>query len=160
MSLPNSNIRNFAKGSFEKIHKGTSSGDYLKNKKSKLTYCNNQSCGGKIARATSYEQRNLFENGKFLDSIKSNSINPNHKHDLINNLYSSLDLKETYILTDVETNQPTCIDISLIPFYESYNVDPDSSLFGSSECTTNNYVNYMVSNMDYVPPPTILFNKS
>ena len=160
MSLSNSNISNLAKASFEKVQKGTTSGDYLKNKKSKLAYCNNQSCGGKMSRVTSYDQKNLFENGKYLDSINNDSPNPNHKYDLINNLYSKMDLAGTHVVTDVSNNEPTCIDISLIPFYESYNVDPDSSLFGNSECNINHFVNYMVPNLDYVPPPTVLYNRT
>ena len=160
-STQNSAITNIAKATFEPINKGTSSGDYLKNKKSKLAYCNSQSCGGKPAQVSSYSQKLLFENGKYLNTIKnSGTLNPNHKHDLINNLFSAVDLSGTNVITDVSNNEPTCIDISLIPFYESYNIDTDGSLFGNSICTINNYVDYMVPNLNYLPPPTVLFNRS
>ena len=160
-SIQNSTITNIARPAFETINKGTSSGDYLKNKKSKLAYCNSKSCGGKPAQVSSYSQKLLFENGKYLNTIKnSGTLNPNHKHDLINNLFSAVDLSGTNVITDVSNNEPTCIDISLIPFYESYNIDTDGSLFGNSICTINNYVDYMVPNLNYLPPPTVLFNRS
>lgn len=153
------NITNLAKPTFEKINKATTSGDYLKNKKSKIAYCNSQSCG-KMSRAKSYDEKNLFNNGKYLDELDNNKLNPNHKYDLAYSLYSALDLSGAYVVTDVSNNDPTCIDISLIPFYESYNIDTDDSLFGDSNCNSLNYVNYMTTNLDYIPPTTVLFNRS
>ena len=153
------NITNLAKPTFEKLHRVTTSGDYLKDKKSRIAYCNSQSCG-KMSRAGSYAEKNLFNNGKYLDELDKNVFNPNHKYDLAYNLYSSLDLSGTYVVTDISNNEPTCIDISLIPFYESYNIDTDNSLFGDSNCNTLNYASYMTSNLDYVPPTTVKFNRS
>ena len=152
---------NYARPTFETIKKGDSSSDYLKNKKSKLSFCNGGGGCGRLNKSNSYNEKNLFNNGKLLNEIVLvNGINPNHKYDLINNLFSTMDLTDTLIITDVINNEPTCIDISLIPFYESYNIDTNSSLFGSSECDTNNYVHYMTENLDYVAPPTVLFNRS
>lgn len=153
-----SNIFNVAKSTFEKKTKGTSSGDYLKNKKSKITYCNGQSCG-KPMRVSSYDQKVLYQNGKYLNDIDQTGVDPNHKYDLINNLYSELDLSGAFVVTDISNNDLTNIDISLIPFYENYMVDPDSSLFNNSMCNPNKYVNYMIPNTNYVPPTTVLFNR-
>jgi hypothetical protein len=153
-----SNIFNVAKSTFEKKMRGTTSGDYLKNKKSKLTYCNGQSCGNPL-RVSSYDQKFLYQNGKYLNEIMQNGfVDPNHKFDMINNLYSELDLSGAFVVTDISDNNLTNIDISLIPFYENYMVDPDSSLFNNSMCNTNKYVNYMTSNLNYVPPTTVFFN--
>ena len=139
--------------------KGGSSGDYLKNKKSRLTYCNGQSCG-KPMRVSSYDQKFLYQNGEYLNNVDKYGVDPNHKFDMINNLYSELDLSGAFVVTDISDNYLTNIDISLIPFYESYIVDPDSSLFNNSMCNPNNYVQYMTPNENYVPPTTILFNRS
>lgn len=153
------NITNLAKPTFLKLKQGTESSDYLKNKKSKLIYCNQGKCG-RLNASTSYNERNLYNNGKILNDQGENTLNPNHKYDLINNLFSTLNLDGTYVVTDVSNNEPTCIDISLIPFYESYNIDPDDSLFGDSSCSVNNFVHYMTPNLDYVAPPTVLYNRS
>lgn len=153
------NITNLAKPTFEKDNRSTTSGDYLKNKKSRIAYCNSQSCG-KMSRAGSYAEKNLFNNGKYLNELDNNEFNPNHKYDLGYSLYSALDLSGTFVVTDISNNEPTCIDISLIPFYESYNIDTDNSLFGDSNCNSLNYINYMTPNLDYVPPTTVLFNRS
>jgi hypothetical protein len=151
-----SNITNLAKPTFDKFNKGTTSSDYLKNK---IAYCNGSSCGN-MSRVRSYDEKNLMSNGKYLSDIDKIGINPNYKYDLGISLFTTLDLNGTYVVTDVSNNEPTCIDISLIPFYESYNIDTDNSLFGDSKCNTLNYVNYMTPNLNYVPPTKILFNRS
>ena len=111
-------------------------------------------------RVSSYNEKNLIENGKILDIIvQSGGIDPNHKYDMVNNLYSELDLSGVSVITDVSDNEITNIDISLVPFYESYNIDTDSSLFNNSMCNPNKYVNYMTPNLTYVPPTTVLFNR-
>lgn len=154
------NITNLAKPTFEKIKKGTESSDYLKNKKSKLIYCNGGKCG-RLNKSTSYNERILYNNGKLInDNGDGLTINPNHKYDLVNNLFSTMDLNGAYVITDVSNNDPTCIDISLIPFYGNYNIDPDDSLFGDSSCSANNFVNYMTTNLDYVAPTTVLYNRT
>ena len=155
-----SNIVNIAKASFEKRHKGGSSSDYLTNKKSKIAYCNKTNCMQPYNRVSSYNEKNLIENGKILDIIdQSGGVDPNHKYDMVNNLYSELDLSGVSVITDVSDNEITNIDISLVPFYESYNIDTDSSLFNNSMCNPNKYVNYMTPNLTYVPPTTVLFNR-
>jgi hypothetical protein len=159
--MSSSNITNIAKCSFEKKKKGGSSSDYLTNKKSKIAYCNKNGCSREYNRVSSYSEKALIRNGEHLDLIaQNNGVDPDHKHDLINNLYSELDLNGVYVITDISGNELTNIDISLIPFYESYNIDINSSLFNNSMCNVNRYVKYMKSNLNYVPPTTILFNRT
>jgi hypothetical protein len=153
------NITNLGKPTFDKLNKSITSSDYLKNKKSRIAYCNSQTCG-KLSRTISYDEKILFNNGKYLSKADNNEFNPDHKYDLSYSLYSALDLSGTFIVTDISNNEPTCIDISLIPFYESYNIDTDNSLFGDSGCNTLNYVQYMTNNLDYIPPTTVKYNRS
>ena len=159
--MSTSNIMNIAKCSFEKKTKGTSSGDYLTNKKSKLAYCNKNVCSSEYNRVSSYSEKVLIRNGEHLDIISNNDgVDPDHKYDMINNLYSELDLSGVSVVTDISDNNLTNIDISLIPLYESYNVDINSSLFNNSMCNVNKYVKYMKPNLTYVAPTTVLFNRT
>ena len=151
---------NLAKSTFEMARKSNTSSDYIKNKKSKLIYCNEGQCG-RLSKTNSYNEMNLYNNGKLLNTIiEFGTVEPHRKHDLINNLYSTMDLSGALVITDISNNEPTCIDISLIPFYESYNIDSDASLFGDTECSVNNFVRYMTPNLDYVAPTTVLYNRS
>jgi hypothetical protein len=127
---------NIANRTFEISNKGSSSGDYLKNKKSKLMYCSRQGiCNNK--KVTSYEQRNMIESGRLLDAPKDQYTN-----DLHSNLETELDFSGTHIVTDVETGLNTPINIGITPFYRFYNIDKDGTLFGKTVCAENNYVNY------------------
>ena len=129
---------NIANRTFEISNKGTSSGDYLKNKKSKLMYCSRQGiCNNK--KVTSYEQRNMIESGRLLDAPKDQ-----YTYDLHSNLEMQLDFTGTRILTDVITGQNSTLNIALIPFYEFYDIDKDGTLFGKTVCAENNYVNYRI----------------
>ena len=127
-----------ANRTFEISNKGTSSGDYLKNKKSKLMYCSRQGiCNNK--KVTSYEQRNMIESGRLLDAPKDQ-----YTYDLHSNLEMQLDFSATNLVTDVTTKQNTAINIGQTPFYRYYNIDKDGTLFGKTTCDENNYVNYRV----------------
>lgn len=157
-NISSNSISNFGKSTFEKIKKVTESSDYLKNKKSKLIYCNGGKCG-RLNPSTSYNERILYNNGKLINNNEDGLIN--HKYDLVNNLFSTLDLNGSYVVTDISNNDSTTsIDISLIPLYEHYNIDSDNSLFGNSSCSSNNFVNYMTPNLDYVAPTTVLYNRT
>jgi len=127
---------NIANRTFEISNKATSSGDYLKNKKSKLMYCSRQGiCNNK--KVTSYEQRNMIESGRLLDAP-----NNQYTYDLNSNLEMQLDFSDTHVVTDVETKLNTAINIGNTPFYRYYNIDKDGTLFGKTVCAENNYVNY------------------
>ena len=127
---------NIANRTFEISNKGTSSGDYLKNKKSKLMYCSRQGiCNNK--KVTSYEQRNMIESGRLLDTH-----NDEYTYDLHSNLEMQLDFANTHLITDRFTGENTPINMARVPFYQSYSIDKDGTLFGKTVCSENNYVNY------------------
>ncbi len=149
---------NLAISSFERVKPSVTSSDYLKNKKSKLTYCNGNSCT-KLTQASSYDQKNLFNNGQYLDSIEGDPLTRNYKYGLITTLHTAMDLSGVKVVTDLSDNEVTCVDISLIPFYENYSIDYDSKLFGNTPCSLNNYVTFQKLNSDYVPPTDIRFSK-
>lgn len=127
---------NIANRTFEISNKGSSSGDYLKNKKSKLMYCGRQGiCNNK--KVTSYEQKNMIEAGRLLESHVDQ-----YTYDLHSNLEMQLDFSNTRIVTDITTGENTPINIGITPFYRYYNIDKDGTLFGKTVCAENNYVNY------------------
>ena len=150
---------NSAITSFERIQPIISSSDYLKNKKSKLTYCKANNCT-KLTQASSYDQMNLFNNGQYLESVAGDPLLVgNYKSGLISTLYTAMDLTGVLIVTDLIDNEATCIDISLIPFYENYSIDYNSTMFGNTPCSLNNYFIYQKSNMSFVPPTDVRYSK-
>ena len=129
---------NIAKKAFELPNKGGSSSDYLTNKKSKLLVCNRQgNCNNK--KVSSYEQKILIDNGKLIETPLDTYTN-----DLYSNLRMQLDYSGAKLVTDISSNNVTCINVSLLPFYNSYKIDEDGDMFGKTVCAENNFVNYRV----------------
>lgn len=78
-------------------------------------------------------------------------IYPFQKKDLIVNLYSKEDLQGVTSLcsgTNVCTQPSPNIDSTKLPFCQNYIIDPNGTLFGSSQCGINNYTNYMVPDVE------------
>ena len=136
---------NLAKPTFETYSKIGSSSDYLTNKKSRLAYCNSaQNTCGKM-RVRTYGERTLYETGRLLETTNQQ----HNKTNLINNLYSAIDLSGVVTVSDSSVTTPpksTLIDVSILPFYEQYLVDPKAELFGNTQCSENNIVQYSKSN--------------
>jgi hypothetical protein len=127
-----------AKQAFEIPKKGGTSGDYLKNKKSKIMVCNqNGICDNK--KVSSYEQKRLVDNGKLLQAPDDQIT-----YDLYSSLQTQLDYEGTRIVSDISNGLITCITNKNIPFYGTYSIDPDGIMFGNTICSRNNYVNYRV----------------
>ena len=77
---------NIAKQAFEIPNKGGSSSDYLKNKKSKLMYCNRSGhCNNKLV--SSYAEKNIIQNGRNLETPVDS---------ITFHLYSNLDTQLNY----------------------------------------------------------------
>lgn len=76
---------------------------------------------------------------------------PFEKKDLIVNLYSKEDLQGVTSVcsgtNDCEQSNPK-IDSSKMPFCQNYIIDPNGSLFGSSQCGINNFTDYMVPDVE------------
>ena len=145
--------------------------DYLERKKSLRTRCTSQANCGRIKNAKSYEQVNQYNEGFRLNRSYSCNVLPFNKADLIVNLYSKMDLKDTCTmingfpcidpeLSDVScsligSNIPKCCSYacssaktitpgSSNPFNWNNTIDPVGSLFGKSQCGVENYTQYMV----------------
>jgi len=142
--MTSSAFTNLAKPTFETYSKIGSSSDYLTNKKSRLAYCNTaQNTCGKM-RVRTYGERTLYETGRLLETTNQQ----HNKTNLINNLYSAIDLSGVVTVSDVSGNTPvpTLIDLSILPFYGQYLVDPKAELFGNTQCSENNIVQYTKPN--------------
>ena len=78
-------------------------------------------------------------------------IYPFEKKDLIVNLYSKEDLQGVTSVcsgTNVCAQSSPNIDSTKLPFYQNYIIDPNGTLFGSSQCGINNFTNYMVPDVE------------
>ena len=135
---------NTAKQAFEIPNKGGSSSDYLKNKKSKLMYCNRSGhCNNKLV--SSYAEKNIIQNGRNLETPVDS---------ITFHLYSNLDTQLNYTgirtIVDLSSGLVGAINNSIVPLYKESRIDPDGSMFGSTVCAANNLMNYRVP---YLPQP-------
>ena len=147
-----------AKPTFGTVTQVVFQGDYIANKKAKLTYCsiekNKVNCY-KIVKASSYNQYDLFNKGRYLNALSRGCILPFDKTNLITGLYTKMDLKDA--CTVIDANPCSQVDsctgcltgakidtMSEIPFYLTKTIDPVGNLFGNSTCGVNNFTRYMV----------------
>lgn len=147
---------NFAKQTFDLPNNSGSSGDYIKNKKSKLLYCNRSGhCNNK--KVSSYADKNIIQNGRMLEEPLDEVT-----YDLHSNLVTQLDYNNVKTYVDISNNQPTAIDLAFatgnaIPLYALYSIDPDGAMFGKTVCADNNLVTYRTAYTP-LPPQTIYKN--
>ena len=149
-----------AKPAFGTLREKLYQSDYLERKKAKLVYCNIPNLCNKPIYTYSYDQQNLYNLGKRLNTCNFLRVN---KANLIAGQYSQLDLKNT--CTVIPTTKTPCnlingcapcanftpVPINLlstVPFYQTNNIDPLGELFGNSQCGELNYTNFMV----FYPP--------
>ena len=145
-----------AKPTFGTVTQVAFQGDYIANKKAKLTYCDKKKCN-KIIKASSYNQYNLFNKGRYFDALAKKCILPFNKTDLIAGQYSKMNLSSVCTVIDGYpcSQVGSCsgcltgakIDASSLnpdPFYLTNTIDPVGNLFGNSECGVNNFTRYMV----------------
>ena len=117
-------------------------GDYIQKKKARVTYCNSNMCMKK--NTGTYENYNLLHTAQQLD--RYNCGLPFDKSDLNINLVTKLDTNGLCVLQDASGG--ACaknIDPSL-NIFNNYIIDPSGVLFGNTQCTINNYINYMIYN--------------
>jgi len=138
----NSNPANKAFGVF---FGSKGSGDYTYNKKAKTTYCNTKifNSSPKTGSDGNYL---LFKRAKKINDYPClNSIN---KSNLNVSLITKMDLLNVAVVQDVSSKSiPSKISHNSIPFLD-YNIDPNGSLFGNTNCGINNWQHYMVYNSD------------
>ena len=146
-----------AKPTFGTLTQVAFQGDYIANKKAKLTYCkirDKVNCN-KIVKASSFEQYDLFNKGRYLNTLSRGCILPFDKTNLIAGLYSKMNLKD--VCTVIDGNPCFQVDsctgfltgakidtTSEIPFYLTKTIDPVGELFGNTDCGVNNFTRYMV----------------
>ena len=146
-----------AKATFGALKPDLYQSDYITNKKAKLAFCDIKYLCKNINKASSYNQLNLYNQGRYLKGLEVGAIWPFDKADLIFGLYSKMELKNVCTVIDgppcdkIDScdgcSAVTTIDASplvTVPFYSTNTVDPVGELFGNSSCGTNNFVNYMV----------------
>jgi hypothetical protein len=126
---------------FGKFKEPNYSSDYTKNKADLNILCINSKDKGK---SKSNGKRHVEENC---------DIYPFNKKNLIVNLYSKIDLQNVKVIcegtnTCENANTETTIDITSVPLYQKYIIDPNGSLFGNSRCSTMNYTEYIVPDIE------------
>jgi hypothetical protein len=170
--MSNPNFNNKGDFSFGNLTKVYNSGDYLKNKKSKMLY------NREIINYNNYNQynnRQIINNSKanfmqvndqgdylyklqaqhFNNDISCNTLHYYNNSDLITGLYSFTDLSGVNVILDVSNNvipSSTCPTLgsyakiyknNAAQMYYYYSVDPCGYLFGSpSTCNKNALRNY------------------
>jgi len=134
---------------FGTIRKNNYASDYTNKLTSEIIYCNAVKHCNQIAKANSYEEKNLYNNALICPAI--------NKTNLVAGLYTKEDLDGVTTVCDINnvccqglpyqacSIPNTIIQLTNTPFYEFYKIDPKGRLFGNTECGVNNYRNYMVN---------------
>jgi len=165
-----------AKPAFGTLKEVIFQSEYLKNKKSKRSFCTSESQCGRVTKADSYNHMNLYRQGFRLNKLKSCNALPFDKTNLIANLYSKMDMKYACSFTNglpcvnpelTYANDscglvPPCCSTACLgsktltvgtnatnPFNFTNTIDPVGDLFGKTQCGTENFTHYM-----YFSPPT------
>jgi hypothetical protein len=139
----NSSSANKAFGVFSEPQ---NAGDYIYNKKARLSYCQSNVCTPSLT---------LGSQGNYLLFKKANKLsvypclNSINKANLNINLITKMDLTGVPVIQDFTTKSvPTTITTSATPFLD-YNIDPSGNLFGNTICGINNWEKYLVYDASY-----------
>ena len=144
-----------AKTAFGTLRQNLCQSDYIARKKGLKTFCNNKNKCNNLRLSHSYDTLNQFALGKYTATIDiCPNIFPINKSNLVIGQYSKLNLNG---VCDIIAGPPCkevgcdqlCPDIPLVvpssvPFYATYTIDPNGSLFGKSQCGSLNYTHHMV----------------
>jgi len=158
------------KPSFGTLKENLYQSDYLTRKKGLITYCNSSSYCNKITFASSYNQYNLFNIGRYVNSLENCNVIPVNKGNLIIGQYSKLNLQDVCTVSVSfppippfnnvacqSVNNPVAINnTENVPFYQQYTIDPLGRLFGLSQCGELNYIEHMV----FYPPTLTSLNNN
>jgi hypothetical protein len=130
--------------SFGAFSESNDAGDYISKKKARASFCVANNCVPAVKVGTQSNLLLFNKSNKLSLYPCKNSIN---KANLNINLITQLDLSGVSVILDETNNATPCsingINSEILP-YLTYNIDPDSELFGNTICGINNYVNYMV----------------
>jgi len=139
---------------FGTIRQQLNQSDYIARKKGLRTFCSNKNICNKLPKSKSYDKINSYNWGKYTASVNNcNGVIPINKSNLVMGQYSKLDLNGVCDVSfAIPCNTVDCANIcngipitsdEYTPFYAIYNIDPNGSLFGNSQCGTLNYTHYM-----------------
>ena len=144
-----------ANPSFGAYNESIQAGNYVLNKKARVTFCNANVCPGGPVVQTQGEYL-LLNQAKLLNTycrtIPFNKTNLNINLVSIFNSQGCCNIKSNKTTPSTPAKCPTNIPYqptSTTPFYQTYTIDPSGCLFGISVCTANNYL----QNLTYNPPP-------
>jgi hypothetical protein len=146
MSRPFSNYS--AKPTFSQVNEPLDAGEYVKNKKTKYSFCNPNIC---------HPNKNIYSQSNLLFLRQANTLafypcNNFDKTQLYSNLYTKLDLSDlsenTPVISDLSGNFPVDIKTDVTP-YLTYNIDPSGNLFGNTPCGIDNYLNYLTYDVSF-----------
>jgi hypothetical protein len=117
---------------------------YIYRKKARSTYCLTNNCPPKLNVGPESNLLLFNYSNKLAFYPCKNSIN---KANLYINLITKLDLPDVPVISDNNNISPTTITTTAIPYLD-YNIDPNGILFGNTTCGLNNFINYMVYNIN------------
>jgi len=141
--------------SFGVFKEAQTSGDYIRNKKAKTTYCNPNVCvPNKIV--DSQGQLLLLRTANHLKFYNCNDLY--NKTNLNVNLITQLNLIDVPVIQSQHTMDcPTTLGVQTAADASGVIIDPCGNLFGYNTCSINNYTRYMeyYPNSPFVPIPPI-----
>lgn len=146
MSRPFSNYS--AKPTFGKVNEPLDANEYIKNKKTKYSFCTPNIC---------HPNKNIYSQSNLLllreaNNLAFNPCNNFDKTQLYSNLYTKLDLSDlsgnTPVISDLSGNFPVNIKTDVTP-YLTYHIDPSGNLFGNTPCGIDNYLNYVIYDVSF-----------
>jgi len=163
--IGNKIVYSVAKNKFGSIKEPIQAGDYIKNKRDNAIYTD-QLNNNTFNQQSSYTNFYSFNNAYSLDNRQRCRAFPFNKANLEINLFTKANLRciptieTTLATTPTGSISPTSIDISKVPFWVYYKIDPTGALFGKTYCGVNNWIHYMTTNTqttaytkNYVPAP-------
>lgn len=115
-------------------------GNYIKNKTAKASYCNALKCPQMsigLSQSDYLQKRQARYLGNFRCTPQYGNLSLN------SNLYTTLNLNNVCVINTLATN--TCPNTKINTgsnFYTTYQIDPNGSLFGNTQCGINNYLQY------------------
>jgi len=133
-----------AKPTFAQVKEPLDASEYIRNKKTKYSFCSPNIC---------HPNKNVYSQSNLMNLKRANNLafypckNTFEPDQLYSNLYTQLDLSgNVLVIADLSGNvYPTPISTTVTP-YLTYNIDLSGNLFGNTVCGINNFENYIVFN--------------
>ena len=129
-----------AKPAFGEKMESDDAGNYIQNKSARASFCNALKCPQKV-NGISQSNYLQLKQARYLGNFR---CKPQYGNlDLISNLYTTMNLENVCVINSLATN--TCPNTKVNPsnnFIINYQIDPNGSLFGNTQCGINNFLQY------------------